>query len=443
MAALHGQKKLFLAYTARFSPLFLCQSIFFPYFRDWKGGFFPLACLNVRANTTKVPTMRKEITFDKVMRTLFGLALCLLAYLLLRKLSGVLLPFFVAWLIAYLLYPIVRFFQYRCRLRFRIAAIVVTLLLVLGVIVGAGLLLIPPIVSEISRLVSIGTDFLNTQAHDSNLSARIREWLSQIDLKQMEQQLNLQDISSFLQERVPQLFSLVTGSVKALMNLVASLIAVIYLFFILMDYEKMSAGFKRLIPPRQRPFVEALFNDVSEGMNRYFRGQSLIAFLVGIMFSIGFCLIDFPLAIPLGLFIGVLNLVPYLQVVGFVPAILLALLKSYETGQNFWGIFFAGVIVFCVVQAIQDWILTPRIMGHEMGLNGAVILLALSVWGTLLGFIGMIIALPLTTLIISYYKRYVLHEHHVETFTHPATEPILEAQETPPADGETDKNKGI
>jgi len=386
--------------------------------------------------------MRKEITFDKVVRTLLGLALCLLAYLLLRKLSGVLLPFFVAWLVAYLLYPIVRFFQYRCRLRFRIAAIVVTLVLVFGVVVGAGLLLIPPIISEISRLVGIGTDFLNTQAQDSNLSVKIREWLSEVDFKQMEQQLSLQDISSFLQERVPQFFSLVTGSVRALLNLVASLITIIYLFFILMDYEKMSAGLKRMIPPRQRPFVETLFNDVSEGMNRYFRGQSLIAFLVGIMFSIGFCIIGFPLAIPLGLFIGVLNLVPYLQVVGFIPAILLALLKSYETGQNFWGIFLAGVIVFCVVQAIQDWILTPRIMGHEMGLNGAVILLALSVWGTLLGFIGMIIALPLTTLIISYYKRYVLHEHHVETLARPSADTAQGTQETTPKEDETEEERG-
>jgi len=354
----------------------------------------------------------------------------------------VLLPFFVAWLVAYLLYPIVRFFQYRCRLRFRIAAIVVTLVLVFGVVVGAGLLLIPPIISEISRLVGIGTDFLNTQAQDSNLSVKIREWLSEVDFKQMEQQLSLQDISSFLQERVPQFFSLVTGSVRALLNLVASLITIIYLFFILMDYEKMSAGLKRMIPPRQRPFVETLFNDVSEGMNRYFRGQSLIAFLVGIMFSIGFCIIGFPLAIPLGLFIGVLNLVPYLQVVGFIPAILLALLKSYETGQNFWGIFLAGVIVFCVVQAIQDWILTPRIMGHEMGLNGAVILLALSVWGTLLGFIGMIIALPLTTLIISYYKRYVLHEHHVETFARPSADTAQGTQETTPKEDETEEERG-
>lgn len=355
--------------------------------------------------------MRKQITFDQVVRALCALAICTLIFILLRRLSGVLLPFFIAWLIAYLLYPLVCFFQYKCRLRFRIVAIIVTLLIVLGVITITGLLLFPPIINELSRLVTLLTDFLSTQVTDTHLSLRIQQWLSHLDIKRLETQLTIQDVSSFLQQRVPQLFSVITGSVKAVISLVASLMSIIYLFFILMDYEKMCEGLRHLIPPRQRPFMEGLFKDVSNGMNHYFRGQSFIAFLVGIMFSIGFWIIDFPLAIPLGIFIGILNLVPYLQVVGFVPAILLALLKSYETGQSFWGIFFAGVIVFLVVQAIQDWILTPRIMGHEMGLNGALILLALSVWGSLLGFIGMIIALPLTTLIISYYKRYILHEN--------------------------------
>lgn len=362
--------------------------------------------------------MRKQITFDQVIRTLCALSICVLIFILLRRLSSVLLPFFVAWLVAYLLYPIVCFFQYKCHLRFRIVAIIITLFIVLGILTATSLLLFPPIINELSRLVTILTDYLSTQAIDTHLSIRIQQWLQNVDLKQLETKLTIQDITSFIQQRVPQLFSVITGSVKAVLSLVASLISIIYLFFILMDYEKMCEGFRKLIPPRQRPFMEGLFKDVSNGMNRYFRGQSLIAFLVGIMFSIGFLIIDFPLAIPLGIFIGILNLVPYLQVVGFVPAILLAILKSYETGESFWGIFFAGVIVFCVVQAIQDWILTPRIMGHEMGMNGALILLALSVWGSLLGFIGMIIALPLTTLIISYYKRYILHDT-TPAFHHP------------------------
>ena len=148
--------------------------------------------------------------------------------------------------------------------------------------------------------------------------------------------------------------------------------------------------------------------DIKEGMNRYFRGQTLVAFCVGVLFSIGFLIIDFPLAIGLGMLIGLLNLVPYLQVIGFVPTLLLAVLKTSDTGGNFWLILGSALLVFVVVQIIQDGFLVPRIMGKVTGLNPAIILLSLSIWGSLLGMIGMIIALPLTTLMLSYYRRYII-----------------------------------
>jgi predicted PurR-regulated permease PerM len=103
-------------------------------------------------------------------------------------------------------------------------------------------------------------------------------------------------------------------------------------------------------------------------------------------------------------------MVPYAQVLGFIPTIILALLKSNDTGESFWLIMLMAIVVFCVVQAIQDLYLVPKIMGKAMGLKPAIILLALSVWGSLLGIIGFIIALPLTTLGWAYYKRFVLKE---------------------------------
>ena len=115
-----------------------------------------------------------------------------------------------------------------------------------------------------------------------------------------------------------------------------------------------------------------------------------------------------PMAIGLGLFIGLLNMVPYLQLVGFIPTIILAIVKAADTGQNFWFIMLMALIVFAVVQIIQDTILTPKIMGHVTGLNSAIILLSLSIWGSLLGILGMIIALPMTTLLINYYQKYVI-----------------------------------
>ena len=126
-------------------------------------------------------------------------------------------------------------------------------------------------------------------------------------------------------------------------------------------------------------------------MNHYFRGQALVAFIVGILFCIGLAIVGLPMAVVMGLFIGLLNMVPYLQLISLIPTTLLCLVSSVDI----------------IVQCIQDLILTPRIMGKAMGLNPAVILLSLSVWGTLLGFIGLIVALPLTTLLLSYYNIYI------------------------------------
>ena len=117
--------------------------------------------------------------------------------------------------------------------------------------------------------------------------------------------------------------------------------------------------------------------------------------------------IDFPLAIGFGLFVGLLNIVPYLQTVALVPTVFLALVKAGNTGENFWWILVGAGIVFLVVQVIQETILIPRIMNKVTGLNPAVILLSLSVWGSLLGFVGMIIALPATSLLLSYYRRFL------------------------------------
>jgi predicted PurR-regulated permease PerM len=117
------------------------------------------------------------------------------------------------------------------------------------------------------------------------------------------------------------------------------------------------------------------------------------------------------MAIALGVFIGMLNMVPYMQLIGFIPTILLAIVKSADTGQNFWVIFLSALVVFAVVQVIQDTLLTPKIMGKVTGLNAAIILLSLSIWGSLLGVLGMIIALPMTTLLLNYYQKYIIKSH--------------------------------
>jgi predicted PurR-regulated permease PerM len=215
-----------------------------------------------------------------------------------------------------------------------------------------------------------------------------------------------------IKQTLPKLWDVIVQSVNVLSSVFTITMVLLYTLFILLDYEKISQGWVDLLPERYRKFTLQLVGDIEQGMNLYFRGQGMVAFCVGVLFSIGFLIIDFPMAIGLGMFIGLLNMVPYLQLLGFIPTILLAVVKAADTGESFWMIKLAALIVFAVVQIIQDTILTPRIMGHVTGLNSAIILLSLSIWGSLLGILGMIIALPMTTLLITYYQKYIVKKNN-------------------------------
>jgi predicted PurR-regulated permease PerM len=371
----------------------------------------------------------QKITFDSFIRAVTILCLAVGAVWLLNTLSSVLLPFFIAWLLAYLLYPLVRFIQYRLRLRNRILSIVVALLFVFALLAGFIALIVPPIIKETIHIAELTTLYFHDVMTQTNMSKYIQNIVDYLSNKNTL--VNLVQQSSFIdamQTVMLQTWNVVSSTVNVALSVLGVFVVLLYMFFILVDYEKICQGWVNLIPAGKRDFASMVVQDVKNGMNAYFRGQSLIALIVGILFSIGFLIIDFPLAIGLGLFIGLLNLVPYMQLFGFIPTILLAILKATETGESFWFIMLCALAVFAVVQLIQDMYLTPRIMGHVMGLNPAIILLSLSIWGSLMGIIGFIIALPLTTLLLSYYRRFILKEVAAEAGTEQETE--AEAQKS-------------
>ena len=365
----------------------------------------------------------QKITFDSFIRSITVLCLSVGAVWLLNTLSSVLLPFFIAWLLAYLLYPLVRFIQHRLRLRNRILSIVVALLFVFALLAGFSALIVPPIIKETIHIAELTTLYFHDVMTQTNMSKYIQNIVDYLSNKNTL--VNLVQQSSFIdamQTVMLQTWNVVSSTVNVALSVLGVFVVLLYMFFILVDYEKICQGWVNLIPAGKRNFASMVVQDVKNGMNAYFRGQSLIALIVGILFSIGFLIIDFPLAIGLGLFIGLLNLVPYMQLFGFIPTILLAILKATETGESFWVIMLCALAVFAVVQLIQDMYLTPRIMGHVMGLNPAIILLSLSIWGSLMGIIGLIIALPLTTLLLSYYRRFILKEVAAEAETEQKTE---------------------
>jgi predicted PurR-regulated permease PerM len=353
--------------------------------------------------------MQKEITFDKLVRWVGTFILIAAVFYLVNYLSGVLLPFFIAWLFAYLLYPVVKFIENKAKVRFRPLSILITLTLVLIVVGLIIYLIIPPMIEQFQKLYVILNQWVHTSTHSNNITEWVSTWIVDHQ-KQIELFFTSPDFTNALKAAAPKLFNFVGQTASIVISIIASLITLLYMFFILLDYEYLSDNWIRIFPKKQRPFWRELMDDVARELNNYIRGQGMVALCMGIMFCIGFSIMDFPMAIGLGILIGILDLVPYLHTFAIIPTAFLAMLKAANTGQNFWMIFGLAIGLFIVVQIISDMIVTPKIMGKVMRLNPAILLLSLSVWGSILGFIGLIIALPLTTLIMAYWKRYVTRE---------------------------------
>ncbi len=356
--------------------------------------------------------MPKEITFDRFIRWVGIGAIVLAVFLLVDYLSSVLLPFFIAWLFAYLLYPMVKFVENKLHVRVRALSIIITMIVVFAVIGGMLYFIIPPMIEQFQRLYVILTHWVHGAAHTNNISGWISNWLIH-NQHTVEHFFKSPDFTNILKNVAPKVFSVVSQTASIVMSIVASLITLLYMFFILMDYEFLTNNWIRIFPVKNRPFWHELAGDVERELNNYIRGQGLVALCMGIMFCIGFTIMNFPMAIGLGILIGVLDLVPYLHTFALIPTAFLAMLKAADTGQNFWVVFGLAVGLFALVQVITDMIVTPHIMGKAMGLNPAILLLSLSVWGAILGFIGLIVALPLTTLLITYWKKYVTKEESV------------------------------
>lgn len=353
--------------------------------------------------------IRQPYTFDRVVRLIIAsIVICGLIWLL-NTLRDVLLPFFVACLVAYILEPFVQFNRKLLKLKGRMVAIFVTLFEALFAMVILGYLFVPGIIDEAQHMAVLMRKYMETGSEVPILPEFIRDFIREnVDWASFSRLFTHQEWIDMAHGLMTSTWGVLSESVSMIVGLLSWFVVFLYVIFIMLDYDRFVIGIKSLVPPKYRKVAFKIGNDVKHSMNHYFRGQTLVAFCVGILFSIGFVLIDLPLAIVLGLFIGLLNMVPYLQLVSIVPTTLLCLVYSVDTGVDFWAIFLQCMAVYCVVQCIQDLYLVPKIMGKAMGLNPAIILLSLSVWGSLLGFIGLIIALPLTTLVLAYYDEYII-----------------------------------
>lgn len=352
---------------------------------------------------------RRPYTFDRVVRIIFSLCGFVMALYLLNMLSDVLLPFFVACLIAYILEPIVLFNKRMTHLKHRFIPVILTLLEAILVVGAIAWFLIPYLIEESAAMTVMIKDYATSQIQIPYISKEIHDFIrDNVDFDQISKLLSREQWIELARNSLSRTWSFIGSSLSFIVGLISWLIVVIYVIFIMLDYERLMLSMRQLVPYNQRNKVFHIFNDIKNAMNRYFRGQFFIASLVGLLFVAGFLIIDLPMAVIFGIFIGILNMVPYMQLISLPIAAFLCLVGSISGDTSFWMYFWETMAVYVIVQCIQDLILTPKIMGKAMGLNPAIILLSLSIWGSLLGILGMIIALPLTTLILSYYDLYIV-----------------------------------
>ena len=365
---------------------------------------------------------REPYTFDRVVRITFTILGSLGALYIIDSLKGVLLPFIVSCLIAYMLEPVVKWNMRLTHLRSRFVPVILTLLEVAILLCVFCAIFLPYLVSEASSMATMVKEYAtNRTIQIPYISDHIHSFLrDNIDFEQITNLLTPEQWKELIKNALTSSWSFLSSSLAFVMGVLSWLIVVLYVIFIMLDYERIVLSFKQLVPLQHREKTFRIFSDIEKAMNRYFRGQFIIASIVGILFSIGFLIIGLPMGVVLGLLIGLLNMVPYLQVISLPITALLCIVCTTSTGVDFWTIFWESMAVYLVVQCIQDLFLTPKIMGKAMGLNPAIILLSLSIWGSVLGFMGLIIALPLTTLLLSYYNIYIVNRYSTNKTDEPA-----------------------
>lgn len=368
--------------------------------------------INIKVNSRlyylfHTPMQKEQFwTRDRIMWLIIGCVITAGIVWLIGYLSNVLLPFFAACLISYLLNPLVEFFKRILHLRKRLPAVIITILSVSAIIFGVCYLCMPLLLSQIDTLTNMVKRFIDHPDYNSFISFLPAEWRNYIynfDPNTLTRYINANHISALFDRGS----SLVERSWETIMKIVEWALMFIYILFILIDYDQITNGFKKLFPIKYRVQAMKVVGDVENAMNSYFRGQGLVALCACIMYCVGFTVVGLPLSLFMGFLVGILYMIPYFQYITIIPVAIICFISSLGGEVSFWSEFGQCLLVYLIVQSICDYIITPHVMGKEMGLNPAVILLALSVWGSLLGIIGMIIALPATALIISYYETYI------------------------------------
>jgi predicted PurR-regulated permease PerM len=312
-------------------------------------------------------------------------------------LRNVLTPIFFAFLIAYFLDPLVDRFEARGVPR----ALGIVLLLALFFIALALLLLlvVPSVVHE------IGTFVRELPQKLERMRNAVEPWLAQHGVavphsfEEVRRLVGMDaqggDAPASLASRATPILGRLAGWVWGGTTSAAAVLGTVFLvpvfaFYLLNDFDRMTAGIRDLVPARYRPFVVDVAREIDEVLGQFVRGQLLVMLILAVLYSLTYWMAGVRLAFPIGIVAGLLSFIPY---VGGAAALLLALGMCALSWQGWWQV--AAVVAgYGLIQALEGFVITPRIVGDKVGLPAVWVLVALMLGGELFGFLGVLLAVP-------------------------------------------------
>ena len=346
------------------------------------------------------------MNLSKHQRTALAWAgVALVGSLLLWLLAPVLAPFIAALVLAYALAPAVQGLVRR-RVPRPGAVFFVELVFILALL--ALLLLVMPILSKELPALREQIPALAKVAND-----KLSPWLAQYGIHMQLDQASIKAfVLKYLDANLEDWLSTVLSSARIggsfLLAFIGNAVLLpVVLFYLLSDWPQLTARARALVPPSARETVGSFLDDCDQTLGQYLRGQLLVMAALAVFYSAGLALAGFDLALPIGVFTGLAVFIPY---VGFGLGLLLALLAGVLQFASLYGVL-AVAVVFGVGQLLESFVLTPRFVGERIGMSPLMVIFALLAFGHLLGFVGVLIALPLSAVAVVAARR--LHQAYL------------------------------
>jgi predicted PurR-regulated permease PerM len=346
----------------------------------------------VAADTSASPF---NMTFTPAQRqTATWIALSLLGLVIIWRLGPVLTPFIVAAVIAYVLHPLVERLAVR-----RVPRVVAVSVVEVAAIVAAlaVLLLIVPILSKqlplLREQIPLFADRLNTG---------LSPWLAKFGINVALDTASIKAfVLKYLDANADDWTTTALSSARIGGSILLAIVGNVFLipmvlFYLLIDWNSLTNRAARLIPPRLKDRTDSFFVDCDRVLGQYLRGQLSLMVVLAVYYSVGLTLFGFDLAVPVGVFTGLAVFIPY---VGFGMGLTLALISGLLQFSGWHGLISVAV-VYGIGQVLESFVLTPRLVGERIGMNPLTVIFALLAFGHLFGFVGVLIALPVSAVLV-------------------------------------------